>query len=337
MRNREKELIDKAVRHLERGTGFRNTLHLYENPDKPDAVLSIKNDDYNIEFNVEVKPFLNKARLGLVMNQLKGVGGIPLLVTEYLSPNLIEIIENNGLNFIDAAGNILIKVPPLFIKIIGNKLYKKNKISTESGIFNTAALKIIFAILCNPGIERNPIRYIAENADAAVVSVHRTIKQLEKEGYLINRAAYGNILVNKENLINEWVTLYPEKLKPKYLIGRYEIEEEACGKLHVQEYGALLGGEEAAAKLTNYLRPYFYTIYIGDRQGEFILKNRLRKDSKGKLILMKKFWNFENNEYPGMTHPILTYADLLTTGDPRNIETAKIIYEKEIVRYIQEN
>ncbi len=52
---------------------------------------------------------------------------------------------------------------------------------------------------------------------------------------------------------------------------------------------------------------------------------------------MKKFWNFEDNDYPGMTHPILIYADLLATGDPRNIETAKIIYEKDIVRYIKED
>ena len=98
-------------------------------------------------------------------------------------------------------------------------------------------------------------------------------------------------------------------------------------------------GEEkaAAAKLTNYLRPFIYTVYIGDRQGEFILKNQLTKDPKGKLVLMKKFWNFENNDYPGLTHPILIYADLLATGDPRNIETAKIIYEKDIVRYIRED
>ena len=52
---------------------------------------------------------------------------------------------------------------------------------------------------------------------------------------------------------------------------------------------------------------------------------------------MKKFWNFENNDYPGLTHPILIYADLLATGDPRNIETAKIIYEKDIVRYLRED
>ena len=126
-------------------------------------------------------------------------------------------------------------------------------------------------------------------------------------------------------------------MKPKYFINKYKIAEEQFNNLQLENFNALWGGEGAAAKLTNYLRPFIYTVYIGDRQGEFILKNQLTKDPKGKLVLMKKFWNFENNEYPGITHPILIYADLLATGDPRNIETAKIIYEKDIVRYIRED
>ncbi|MBW1728433.1 MAG: hypothetical protein JRJ62_12840, partial [Deltaproteobacteria bacterium] len=35
--------------------------------------------------------------------------------------------------------------------------------------------------------------------------------------------------------------------------------------------------------------------------------------------------------------PILVYADLLATGDHRNIEAAEIIYEKYIGRFIREN
>jgi hypothetical protein len=337
MKDRERDIVAKAVNKLERGTGFRTTLHFYEHPDKPDAILGIQNDDYKVEFNVEIKLFLNKARLGLVVNQRRGMKGIPLLITEYVNPELMKTIENHGVNFIDAAGNALIKVPPLFIKIKGNRLDEENKIKAPQKTFNAAALQIIFTILCNPGIEKKPIREVAEHAGAAVVTVHRTIKRLERQGYLINRGTLGNNLVNKEDLIKEWVALYPENLKPNYLIGRYETKEDVIEDLNLQDYGALWGGEEAAARLTNYLRPFIYTIYIGDRQGEFILRNRLKKDPNGKLILMKKFWRFENFEYPGITHPILVYADLLATGDPRNIETAKIIYEKEIVRYIKQD
>jgi len=50
---------------------------------------------------------------------------------------------------------------------------------------------------------------------------------------------------------------------------------------------------------------------------------------------LRKFWKFEPDwGYPNVTPPILIYADLLATADARNIETAKIIYDKEIARLI---
>ena len=33
-------------------------------------------------------------------------------------------------------------------------------------------------------------------------------------------------------------------------------------------------------------------------------------------------------KYEDLVHPILIYADLLATGNERNIETAKMIYDK---------
>lgn len=338
MQNKEKYIVDKAVRLLEEATGFRTTLHFYEHPEKPDATLVIKNDDYLIEFNVEVRLFVNRARLGIITNQLRAMRGIPLLITEYVNPALMNTMEVNGTNFIDAAGNALIKVPPLFIKLKGNKLAEDIKTKTPKSIFNTAALQVIFTLLCNPGIENKTIRVIEEKTGVATGTVFNTIKELIEQGYLLDRRFQRYKLINKQDLLERWVTIYPEKLKPKYFIDKYEIAEGQDNNLQLENYNALWGGENAAARLTNYfLHPFIYTVYIGDKQGEFILKHRLKKNTRGKLILMKKFWNFDNPEYPGMTHPILVYADLLATGDPRNIEAAKIIYEKDIVRYIKED
>lgn len=337
MYNREKEIVDNAVKRLEEATGFRTTLHYNERTNKADAILRIGNDDYQIEFNVEVKLFLNRAGLGLIVNQLRGKRGIPLLITEFVNPVLMETIENHKINFIDTAGNALIKVPPLFIKIKGNRLEKEHKVRIQKRTFNPAALQVIFTLLCNPGIEKRTIRVIGENAGVATGTVYNTIHELKEQGYLLTANFQRYKLINKEELLERWVTFYPEKLKHKYLIDIYEINEDQINNLQLMNYDALWGGEEAAAKLTNYLVPFIYTIYIDDRQGEFILRNRLRKNPQGNLILMQKFWKFKNNEYPELTHPILVYADLVATGDPRNIETAKIIYEKEIVRYFQEN
>jgi hypothetical protein len=78
--------------------------------------------------------------------------------------------------------------------------------------------------------------------------------------------------------------------------------------------------------------------------GESFFSNSLKPTDKSSSIflryisILKPFWNFE---YP-WTHPVLVpsiliYADLLATGDARNIETARLIYEKEIARLVRED
>ncbi len=334
MQNKEKEIVVKATRELEKATGLKTTLHFYDKPGGPDTIIGIENEDYKIEFDAELKVFLNRTRLGLVVNQLKGFKGRPLLVTEYVNPKLMETIEEYGINFIDATGNAYIKVPPLYIKIKGNKKATKKN---PKGTFNTAELQVIYTLLCNPGIENRTIRVVEEYTGVATGTVYNTFQKLVDLGFMRAANYQRYKVLRKEELLDRWVTLYPEKLKPKYLIGRYIIEENQINNIQLENYKALLGGEEAAAMLTNYLQPFIYTIYIGEKDGEFILRNRLRKDPKGNLILMKKFWNIEDRLFRNIVNPILIYADLLATGDPRNIETAKIIYEKEIVRYITEN
>lgn len=334
MQNKDREIVIKATRELEATTGLKTTLHFYERPDGPDAIIGIENEDYKIEFDAELKVFVNRTRLGLVVNQLKGVKGRPLLVTEYVNPKLMETIEEYGINFIDATGNALIKVPPLFIKIKGNKNeIKKN----PKAIFNAAELQVIYTLLCNPGIENRTIRVVEEYTGVATGTVYNTFQKLVDLGFMKEANFQRYRLLRKEELLDRWVTLYPEKLKPKYLIGRYNIEENQILNIRLRDYNAHWGGEEAAARLTNYLRPFMYTIYIAEKEGEFILRNRFKKDQKGNLELLKKFWKDDGRNNWATVHPILIYADLLATGDPRNIETAKIIYEAEVVRYIRED
>ena len=98
------------------------------------------------------------------------------------------------------------------------------------------------------------------------------------------------------------------------------------------------GGETAAAKLTKYLKPQVVTIYVGPNTGRLLLDNRIKKDPKGDIELRRIFWNFNIDWlYRNLVHPILIYADLLATGDPRNVETANVIYEQELLKFIGKN
>ncbi len=94
----------------------------------------------------------------------------------------------------------------------------------------------------------------------------------------------------------------------------------------------------AAAKLTNYLKPEQITIYAQKMLGEFLLTNKLKKDPNGDVEILEAFWQTEYDwPYPELTPPLLIYADLLATGDARNIETARMIYEQQLTGLIRED
>jgi hypothetical protein len=80
------------------------------------------------------------------------------------------------------------------------------------------------------------------------------------------------------------------------------------------------------------------TIYTHGKAAEVVVRNHLREDDNGKIEILKAFWDprLKVNR-TGIVPPLLVYADLLATGDPRNIQTAELIYEKQLARFIDQN
>ncbi|MDP3148771.1 MAG: type IV toxin-antitoxin system AbiEi family antitoxin [Ignavibacteria bacterium] len=329
MKETDKNIITKAVTRFEEETGLRLTTYVTDNK----VNLYLREENYELQFVAEVIPQVKKANLGLIKNRLDQLGNVPLLVTKFANAETIELIKNLGINFIDAAGNAHIKVPPLYIFVKGQKITaEKNLGGKDICLFKTAGLQIVFALLCNQKLEKNPYREIAEMANVALGTVHKTMGQLKKHGFLIEDEIHGKILGNKNQLLKEWIAGYPGRIKPKYFVGKFQIENpEIIKTIDLTYFGAMFGGETAAAQLTNYLRPQFHTVYLRDKLGEFILGNRLKKNPDGNIEIIKKFWNFtDDNEAKNLAPAILIYTDLKTTGDQRNIETANIIFEREI-------
>lgn len=95
----------------------------------------------------------------------------------------------------------------------------------------------------------------------------------------------------------------------------------------------LLGGEVAAGKLTGYLKPVRITLYLDGKADELILANRLRPDLNGAIELLEAFWTTDEMGHRNdVAPPLLVYADLMASSDPRNIEAAKMIRANELAQ-----
>ena len=62
-------------------------------------------------------------------------------------------------------------------------------------------------------------------------------------------------------------------------------------------------------------------------------KYLLRKDPQGETELFQRFWSSELT-YHDLAPPLVVYVDLLASGNDRNREAARMIYEREILELI---
>jgi len=261
------------------------------------------------------------------------------LIARYLNNETAEELRKNNFEFIDTAGNAFINNPPVFIFIKGNRPPETMAVQTPvKRVFKPAGLRMIFGFLCYPGLEDKTYREIAAATGVALGTVDWIMKGLKKLEFLIDRGKRGLKLIRKDTLLQRWVTAYPEQLRPKQTLGRYKGLPNWWQQKRLVPLQAQWGGEVAAEKMTHYLRPELITIYAEAQYlNQLLLENRLKTDITGDVEILERFWKVGEQQPEELVPPLLVYADLLATGNQRNLETAKMIYEQNIVRLIRED
>ena len=303
---------------------------------QPVMLLRIVMQGKEVHYYAEIKTIVTKTEKNLLLMQKEKLNYPILLITRFVDTLMAEQLRQDGIEFIDTAGNAFINQPPVYIFVKGNRRPEKTGKPLLNRAFKYAGLRIIYAFLCNPGFENKTYREIADAAHVALGTVDWIMNELKELGFLIDMGKRGLRLTQKEKLFQRWVTAYPEQLRPKQVLGRYRGETGWWQQKRLDPLKALWGGEVAAERLTQYLKPELITIYTTAQQlNQLLLDNRLKVDIAGDVEILARFWKpAEMWEYDDLVHPILIYADLTATGNQRNLETAKIIYERHSIQLI---
>jgi hypothetical protein len=296
-----------------------------------DQLIGVRYGGQELLFAAEVRRGLRPVTLGAVLHLLDAIEERTLLVADYVTPQMADEFRLRGVNFIDTAGNAYLETKPLLIWVKGQRPLEIVPPPTRGRVFQPGGLQLLFTLLCNPKWADLPYRELAKLAGVAHGTVGWVIAELPKMGFLAGRKG-NRRLQDVERLVQQWVEGYARTLKPKLLLGRFEPTRETwVAKDAVKPGKVLVGGEWAAAELTGYLKPQTATFYLKEDLKDFVINNRLRKDPDGTVECLKRFWNFEYPwDHPGFAPPLLIYADLLTIGDNRTIETGRLLYDRFI-------
>lgn len=280
---------------------------------------------------VEIKPKIDRAEFGQIYRYAT-IPGLPAIVaTEYVNPQMAATMAEANVLFIDAAGNALINAGDVYVFITGRKpptTYQRRQPPTRA--FRAAGLRLILALLDDEELLNMPYRAIAEVTGVALGTITNVFNDLEELGYL-QTVGKKRRLRNFDDLLHKWADAYIEKARDKQIIGRFTAENwRNWTDQDLKLAGAWWGGEVAAAKMTDYLKPETATIYLDGPPGHFQARFGLKRDPNGTLELLENFWPKRMHRDLQCAPPIVVYADLLTIGDDRTLETAKILYEKHL-------
>ncbi|MDP2886360.1 MAG: type IV toxin-antitoxin system AbiEi family antitoxin [Ignavibacteria bacterium] len=304
-----------------------------------DATLQIEGPNRTIEYFVEIKPDITDVAIGKLAHQFAETPGKWLVVARHVPTYLARRMKELHIQFLDTAGNAYLNENPLLVFVHGNKpeqRFAKQKVDQAWG---RAGAKTIFALLCNNGLVDAPYREIAAGANVALGTLARVLNDLIQQGFLLDRGIRGRRLQRKKELFDKWADAYALKLRPKTVTGVFTTDKEGFWQQgDLTRYHAFWGGEVAANKMTQFLKPEIVTIYVNKPLNDLVLNFRLHKNAQGNVELRERFWRFETEDQArGLVPPILVYADLMATGEPRNVETARAIYEEHIERHIRED
>jgi hypothetical protein len=289
---------------------------------------------------IDIKRSVTNSVLPALKYQFSQMNDHGLVVAHHINPLMAERLRGMDMWFIDTAGNAYINALPVYVYIKGNKPSETQKAPPTNRAFTPIGLKIVYALLCQPNLVNAPYREMAQTATAALGTVALVFRDLTKLGFIVDMGSRGRRLKNRKTLFERWLIAYPEQLRPKLETGRYRATDPNWWQTaDLQNMKAYWGAEVAADRLTHYLKPQIITLYVmEERATQFKMTNRLRKDPDGDIEILKTFWDAQSEfNQADIVNPILVYADLIASGDPRNIETAQILYERELAEHFRED
>ena len=338
-----KDILVQAVNSLADSTGLQAAIEAMEPGPRigADAIINLRDENKRWRFYVEVKPHLTSHTLGSAIAavfQIKKEHNSAALVSAYINSSQADKLRQLGIEFFDTAGNASFQQKGLRVFITGRKPQASKSLGRPARAFNPTGSRLVFALLCQPGLENKSYREMAKEAGISLGAVNWIMNDLKSLGHLSDFGARGRRLVNRKELLKRWTSVYPEQLRPKLTIGRFRIRHAHDWWKKAQlSSDAFWSGEVAAQLLTKYLRPETVTIYSESNLPRLQAQHGLRRDSGGEIELLRRFWKFDEWEKKNLqtAPPLLVYADLLSTADDRNLETAEIIYEQYIARLVE--
>lgn len=339
----ENTIIQACLKHL--GAWFGKAIFprlKRGKPGEPDLLVTLPTQPLTmlaIECKTRLATRAQALHAALQVQEYAGKKATAVLFTEWIPEPVAEELRKNGIGFVDVTGNAYLYNPPqVLIDVRGKR--PETPLKAEPGrIVEAGGLKVCHLLLTNPQTLNQPLRAIAELAGVSLGTAHVVMRELMAANWVLPGENNMRRFADPKDLIDVFVRGYTLKLRPDCLIGRFRhkgtspIEVVGAFKRRLAAaHGAwALTGGMAARELTKHLEPDTIAVFVEEQLAEQLKGEPMLPDPNGNVVLLGLFAktaiDHERRVAPPLATPLLIYAELLQDGRPREVETAKMIYE----------
>lgn len=326
----EPEILDLTLSNLSPPLVYRGKWEMNGHNDL-DALITLEFPDGVHKFQTEVR-YEVREHIMRTLKNLKREFPDFLLVAYRIYPKYRDLLQEMGINYLEANGNAFVRKNGTFI-LIDKFPPLKGDAEDNNRAFTKTGLRVFFQLLVDNKNLFVSQRELAGQSGVALGNIPLVIKGLKTVGLLLKRNDFNYQWSNKQEAVSQWITGYRNTLKTTLFQGRYRLPHDKDWRdVKLPTPKTLWGGEPGADLLTNYLRPERFTLFTDLKRNDFMKATRLFPDPKGEIEVYETFWEIEP-EVEKCVPPLLVYADLIINEDKRSIKTANIIYEKYLKEF----
>ena len=321
----ERQTIENAVEALENLTGLKFSWTQDNAHDKGvDGFIKMNNQTFPIKH----KQGFSLSKLPTIL-EIKSKNPNLILISDTFSENVKSVLKSHKINYLDISGNSYIQFPNSLIFIDGKKAVKRPEKNKDKA-FTKKGIVVLFHFLNDETLLNQTYRQISETTGASLDTITKIIQSLKQQGFIHQVKDKIWRFNDKKRLFEKWADAYETRLKPHLFVGNFRfINTDA--ELNWQNIPlkptSIWGGEPAADILTNFLRPGIFTLYSTEQRADLMKNYRIAPDPKGNINVYAPFFNIDSEK---TIYPLLAYADMLNSGNARNLEVAEKIYEQYV-------
>lgn len=259
----------------------------------------------------------SRGKLSAITSRILEAPWGALLITERIAEKTAVTLRRSGVQFVDFAGNVHLSSPGWIIDVRGRRKVHTTIDDDDRGIADARVdnlsspkrAQVVFALLAWPELLDASLRELSACAGVSLGLAQSTVVALQADWDLWP-ADRGR----RERLIDSWAAAYPGNLGPSLHLAAFHSDDAFTPR-----FGILPSGESAVPDL---LKPSQLIAYVKNLEAGMIRENRWRTDGSPNVLVRRQFWNEPRadaslRESPPIAPPLLVYADLLASTDPR--------------------